>query len=386
MEAPELLEIINRGEDSFHQFKSIMTNQNSLAAEMVAFSNAPKGGKVIIGVTDTGQVLGMSPEDISTLNQLVSNTASEWIRPAINPQTENVQLPHGLVVVITIPEGISKPYMDKNGVVWVKNGADKRRATSREELQRLFQRAGLIHGDEIPANGMTVADLDIAYFRSFLSRQYSVSLEQQGVSLPQLLENMNLAKNAELNIASALIFAERPQFRLPAFIVKAIRYPADTIDQDTYIESQDIVGKLADVFQQSLGFVLRNIRYTQGDQMINSKGIPEVPRIVLEELLANALIHRDYFISAPVKIFIFSNRIEIISPGHLPNNLTIENIKNGNSNMRNPILASFATKILPYSGLGTGISRSLKAYPHIQFEDDREGNLFKVKILLPSGY
>ena len=100
-------------------------------------------------------------------------------------------------------------------------------------------------------------------------------------------------------------------------------------------------------------------------------------KIVFEELVANALIHRDYFISAPIRLFIFSDRIEIISPGHLPNNLTIENIKYGNSNIRNPVLASFATKLLPYRGLGNGIRRALKAYPNIIFTDDLDGNLFK---------
>jgi ATP-dependent DNA helicase RecG len=80
--------------------------------------------------------------------------------------------------------------------------------------------------------------------------------------------------------------------------------------------------------------------------------------------------------------FVFNNRIEIISPGHLPNNLTIENIKHGNSNIRNPILASFATKILPYRGLENGIRRALKAYKHIEFTDDRDGNLFKAVVKL----
>jgi len=97
-------------------------------------------------------------------------------------------------------------------------------------------------------------------------------------------------------------------------------------------------------------------------------------------LLVNALIHRDYFISSPIKIFIFKNRIEIISPGHLPNNLTVENIKNGNSNIRNPILSSFATKILPYRGIGTGVQRALTEYPDIDFENDLDGNQFKVII------
>lgn len=112
-------------------------------------------------------------------------------------------------------------------------------------------------------------------------------------------------------------------------------------------------------------------------------GQAEIPRIVWEELIANALIHRDYFISAPVRVLVFADRVEIISPGHLPNHLTIENIKAGNSNMRNPILASFAAKLLPYRGLGSGLLRALRAWPQIELIDDRAGNLFKVIVTRP---
>jgi ATP-dependent DNA helicase RecG len=118
----------------------------------------------------------------------------------------------------------------------------------------------------------------------------------------------------------------------------------------------------------------------QDDQNVNSLGKLEIPKVALEELLANAIVHRDYFVPAPIRIFIFDDRIEIVSPGHLPNNLTVENIKNGNSNIRNPILTSFATKILPYRGLGNGVRRALKEYSAIDFEDDRDGNMFKAII------
>lgn len=129
---------------------------------------------------------------------------------------------------------------------------------------------------------------------------------------------------------------------------------------------------------------MRNLHKRQGTQSVNSIGEPEVPRIVFEELLVNALIHRDYFISAPIRVLVFTDRIEIISPGHLPNHLTIEKIKAGNSNLRNPILASFVAKnILPYRGLGSGILRALAAWPRIDFEDQREANLFKVTVWRP---
>jgi ATP-dependent DNA helicase RecG len=379
METTELIEIIARDEDSKHQFKANITNETKLAQEFVAFSNS-LGGRVFIGVSNDGTISGLTREDMGRLSNLVSNAASNHVKPPINPITENISHPEGMVMVISVPQGISKPYMDKDGSILVKNGPDKRKATSREEIQRMFQNAGLIHGDEIPAAGMTIADINEDAFAQFYKSQYEESLSEKDLPLQQVIENLNLSKSGVLNVAGALLFGKNPSVRLPAFIIKCVAYPGIDIHESQYQDSQDIVGHIKYVFDQTLGFIQRNIKRVQGSKDINSLGDIEVPIIVLEELVTNALIHRDYFISAPVRIFIFSDRIDIISPGCLPNNLTIENIKNGNSNIRNPILASFATKILPYRGLGNGIRRALNAYPDIHFEDDREGNMFKCVI------
>jgi len=353
METTELIDLLSRGEDSRHQFKENLTNADALAAEIVAFSNTG-GGKIFIGVQNDGSVLGLSRADIDRLNQLVSNSASQSVRPAVNPLTENVPHPNGTVMVLTIAEGVSKPYMDKNGTIWVKNGPDKRHAASREEIQRLFQQAGLIHADETPVAGLSVGDVDIPYFGTFFEQQFGTPLSQHNQPLPQLLTNLNLLNKGQLNVAGSLLFAKAPQYALPAFIVKAVAFVGNEIEDPRYIDSRDIVGKLADVFQQTLGFIV-----------------------------ANALIHRDYFVSAPVRVLVFDDRVEIISPGHLPNNLTIENIKAGSSNMRNPILASFAAKLLPYREPGSGLLRALRAYPQIKLFDDRAGKLFKVIVTRP---
>ena len=273
-----------------------------------------------------------------------------------------------------------RSYMDYQGYIWVKNASDKRRVTAREELQRMFQETALLHADEIIVPGTSVADVDREFFESFFEKVVGEPLDEQDLPLAQLMENMNLMKAGELNRSGALLFALRPQFRLPMFMVKAVAFPGVDIADLTYIDSQDITGKLSDVFQKTRSFVLSNIHYQQNEQGFNSIGEPEIPRIVFEELIANALIHRDYFVSAPVKVLVFCDRIEIVSPGHLPNNLTIENVKLGNSNVRNPILASFAPRVLPYRGLGSGILRAIKAYPDIDFIDDRDGNVFKVVI------
>jgi ATP-dependent DNA helicase RecG len=194
---------------------------------------------------------------------------------------------------------------------------------------------------------------------------------------------MRLLSDGVLTVGGILLFAREPQVFLPVFQVKAVCYPGNDIHATIYWDSTDIVGRIQTQFEESLSFVLRNLRREQLGQGVNTTGEVEIPRIALEELLANALIHRDYFVSAPVRLFVFDNRVEIISPGHLPNNLTVANIRSGNSNIRNPILASFATKLLPYRGLGTGILRALREYPAIDFIDDHEGNLFRVVIRRP---
>ena len=383
METTELLEIVARGEDSRHQFKEDATNAIALAAEMVAFANS-SGGAIFIGVADDGTIRAHDAAGVHRLNQLIANAASNSVRPPLNPLTENVPVATGVVIVVTVPDGLNKPYMDNNGSIWVKSGSDRRRVTAREEMQRMFQSANLVHGDDVPVQGTSIADIDRDYFRSFFRSRFERELEDQDLSLGQVLSNMRVVSNDLLTVTGVLLFARDPSAFLPVFHVKAVCYPGNDIHATAYTDSADIVGRIQTQFEDSLAFVLRNLRREQNGRGVNTTGEVEIPRIVLEELLVNALIHRDYFVSAPIRIFMFDDRVEIISPGHLPNNLTVANIQSGNSNIRNPILTSYATKVLPYRGLGSGILRALKEYPAIEFLDDQDGNLFRAVIRRPA--
>ena len=376
MDVTQLLEILARGEDSAHQFKKDLTNADSLAAELVALANAA-GGLLIIGVNDAGGITGLSLADIGRLNQLLSNTASQNVKPPINPTTSNVNTAQGLVMVVTVPQGLNKPYVDSLGKIWVKSGADKRQVTAREEMQRFFQQAGLVYADEVPVNNATLTDLDALEFGHYFERRYLQPVVATGLSLPKLLENLKLAKDGQPNLAALLLFGKSPQNLRGSFVVKAVATNGTTLHGTTYDDSEDIDGNLTAQYQRSLAFVRRNLHHVQGSQGVNSIGQLEIPEAVFEELLVNALVHRDYFISAPIKILIFSDRVEVISPGHLPNHLTIEQIRYGLSNMRNPLLVLHATHLLPYRGLGSGIPRALKAWAGIDLVDDREGNQFK---------
>ena len=375
------LAAIASGEDSARQFKVDVRNVDSLASEMVAFANSD-GGTIFIGVADDGSMPGLLPKDVARINQLISNAASQHVRSPLTVQTENVQLSTGrIVIVLTVPKGIDKPYFDKNGVIWLKCGADKRRINSKEELRRLFQFSDQFHADELPTKA-GIDKLDKLRFRDFIRDVYKLNFPDDPRDLIQLLQNMNLATDTGgLNLAGVLLFTERPEWIKPQFVVKAIRYPGNEIHVSDYLDTEDFSGPLSKVFDDSLSFVMRNLHKVQDGRGVNAPGLPEIPELVFEELLVNALIHRDYLVSAPIRLFIFDNRIEIISPGHLPNNLTVERIRAGISNIRNPILVSFVAKgLLPYHGLGSGIKRALEKWRDIDFTDDREGCLFTVTI------
>ncbi len=382
MNASDVLEVLGKGEDSQHRFKENFTNAESLAGEMVAFSNS-SGGMILIGATDEGKLAGLSPDDVRRLNQLIANTATNNVKNPINPVTENIKVGENLLMVVHIPEGLDKPYMDNGGVVWIKSGSDKRRVTSKEELRRLFQSSDLIHADEVPVAGTSEDDLDLDYFSAFYQKQYEEELVRSGLSILQILNNLNLAKKSNLNLAGLLLFGKDPNRYKPAFVIKAMSFIGNDPAGDRYRDSVDIKGRLKMQYEDAIAFLKRNLSYVQNKKSVNSLGDPEIPLIVLEELTVNAILHRNYFINAPIRLFIFDDRVEIISPGRLPNNLTIENIKSGNSNIRNDVIASFATRELPYRGIGTGIRRALKNYPDIEFVNDTEGELFTAIIRRP---
>jgi ATP-dependent DNA helicase RecG len=381
MNLDELHSQVARGEDSSRQFKRDATNADGLAAEMAAFANS-EGGVIFLGVGDDGSIPGLEFGDVARLNQLVGNAASQNVRSPLSVRTENVAVGQGrLVIVLQVPKGQDKPYFDRTGVIWLKSGADKRRVNSREELSRLFQSAGQFHADELPTKA-NLDKLDRLRFRDFLRDAYQRPFPEDPEALRTLLQNMNLAaENGMLNLAGVLLFAEQPEWIQPQFILKAIHFPGNTIHPTTYLESEDFAGCLPRIFEGAMGFVARNLRKVQAGRGVNAPGLPEIPMAVFEELLVNALVHRDYLVSAPIRLFVFENRIEIISPGHLPDNLTVAKIRAGNSNIRNPILVSYAAKgLLPYRGLGSGIARALENWPAIDFLDDREGCLFTATI------
>lgn len=371
----EIKNEISLGEDSSRQFKEKLNNAMQIALEMCAMSNSA-GGIIYIGVKDNNTITGLSAAEIHYYNQFISAAASDHIRPSIYPKTQIVQVDGKALLLIEISEGVAKPYCDNTGVYWVKSGSDKRKA-SPQELLRLFQQSEQIYLDETKTSA-DISDIDLAKFYTFFEKTKGQEFAATGLKIEQVLVNMNIAKEGKLTLGGLLLFGNNVQGVKPFCIVRAISYKGNEIGGDNFIDKRDCVGTLEEQYRSAMTFLKNNLSTIQVEGSFNSRGALEIDEKALEEVVVNALLHRDYSKNAVIRLFIFNDRIEIISPGSLPNHLNVENIKNGNSIMRNPILTSFGTKILPYSGIGSGVPRIIKNHPATELINDENGEQFTV--------
>lgn len=204
MNISELQAQIALGEDSHRQFKRNVTNADSLAAEMAAFANS-EGGAIFLGVADDGSLSGLSRTDVMRIDQLIGNAVSQHVRSPLTVQTENVGVgDERVVIVLTVPKGQDKPYFDRNGVIWLKSGANKRRVNSKEELWRFFQMSDQFHADQLPTRA-GIEKLGKLRFRDFLRDVYQLDYPDSAAERLRLLQNMDLATNAGmLNLVGVL--------------------------------------------------------------------------------------------------------------------------------------------------------------------------------------
>lgn len=387
MNAIELLDIISTGETSKVQFKKEIDNDDSIAAELIAFSNS-KGGTILFGIEDKkGTVLGLDYQQLQSYNNRIATIANDKVKPQIFLFTEVVSIPSETdekkILVVEVSEGIAKPYKDKNGAIWIKQGSDKRRLTDNNEQIRLFQQSGILYLDEMIIPQTSIDDINFPKVEEYVKAIQKRETDEKTEISETLLTNLNILKDKRLTLGGLLFFANNPQKYRPAFCVKAISFFGNSIGGTDYRSNKEIVGTIPEIFEETMSFFNANLQHVQDGQNFNKTGKLEVSQTALEELLQNALVHRDYSKNSPVRVMIFDDRIEITSPGSLPNSLTIENVKMGNAVVRNNLLVSYCSKLMNYRGFGSGITRALEAQPNIELINDSEGEQFRVIIPRP---
>ena len=401
----DILKQINAGEVSGVQFKERILDKYDIACELVAFSNS-HGGKLVVGIKDkTGETNALSYSEVQETTNLLSDIASENVVPSILIKIDTVEVEDGNLVVATVKEGLNKPYHDNKGIVWVKNGADKRKVFDNAELAEMMTDCGSFAPDEAGVRDATVNDLDTTTIKQFLGNRFERVLEKKGLTgdafneasldmicsaiakghnCEKILRNLRFIRpDGSLTVAAMLLFGKYTQRWMPMMTAKCICFAGNSVGSKVFrdkVNDADMEGNLLHQYDTIMDFFTRNLHNVQVGDEFNSMGKLEIPYTSLVEFTVNSLVHRSLNMKAPVRIFIFDNRVEIHSPGALPNGLTIDDIKAGTSMPRNMFLFNNAIYLLPYTGVGSGITRALDEDINVTFMNNDKAQEFVITV------
>lgn len=278
--------------------------------------------------------------------------------------------------------------------------------TTAEQIKHLIPQGGTLSADSDRVVGSSYKDISESTLKNFLFKRYTEELTNAGISgymvqstdiedivqaidtnftVEKLLKNILLMDEAgQLTLSGLLLIGKSIQRYRPVFTIKGVSFvgnSAATTEFRDKLPDREVEGNLLKQYEASISFINRNLKTVQVDKEFNSAGQLEIPLEVFVETLTNALIHRNYYINSPIRLFIFDNRIEIHSPGILPDSVTEEIIKQGISVPRNQLLFNNAKYLLPYTGIGSGIMRAMKSYDKIIFQNNVATGEFVITIL-----
>lgn len=352
-------ELIQNGESSHVEFKTQDAHPNSLAEEIVAFANFD-GGVMLLGVDDAGEVVGCARSDIE---DAVINVCRNNVRPAIIPLIEKVRFAEKLILAVTIPRG-ETAYSTNRGLYYIRVGSTKQIPTQ-QELLRLFQQKHVLQFDETPVLKASTASLDLEKVNAYLAslQQSPLNEESEQAVIRELL---NLSILVELDqahyptLAGLLMFGKHPQTYFPSYTILCGAYQGEDFLADC-IREKELTGALDNLIEDALAFLKLTMPQTSlREGELRNKTSYLYPVEALREGIVNAVCHRDYAISgSAIRLFVFRDRLEIRSPGGLPNTMTLDNIRYRQFT-RNQMIASFLTGYGYMERRGKGILRMIK--------------------------
>jgi ATP-dependent DNA helicase RecG len=368
----ELLELINNGENSGVEFKRDVIDNRTLAKELVAFSNL-SGGAVLLGVEDSGAISGITRAD---LEEWVMTACRDKIRPGIIPFFEIIRDvepgKHVAVVRVTAGSSVHSVWHNNGNTYYIRVGTQSREATQ-EELGRLFQQRGSFRAELRPVSGARLADLDLRRLRDYFGRirQQDVPDDGDEAGWRTLLVNTELMVEDGITLSGLLLFGILPNRFLPFAGIDAVAYPG--IDKDYAAhERATLRGPMTPLIgsgglvenglaEQALDFARRNVaNKTKLEGGIRRVETPGYPSEVLREIVVNALIHRDYLLtSTDIELAIYSDRLEVISPGRLPNGINPARMLTGCRAARNQLLKDVMRDYGYLEHMGMGIPRKV---------------------------
>jgi len=357
----ELFELIENGESSTIEFKRDNVRAENIAKEIVAFANS-YGGKILLGVEDDGKISGINRADLEPW--IMDTVCTRYVHPSVIPQYEEVLIDNNRkVAVIYVPMGVSKPYVVRHNdreEFFIRVGSVSRLA-NREQIIRISASGGMLHVETLPAPRTSLKSLDIVrlknYFKDILEEP---SLPQTDQEWESRLEDMGfmtetIDNNKACTIAGLVLFGINPRKYLKQAGLRIMVF--DSHDKE-YKALLDIVLDAPMVARVEV--TNQQVSNVVDDGLVEKAAAALYPFIIEEsgtidkdfrrpsrhyypwnairELILNALAHRDWTRNNDIEICLYNNRLEVISPGALPNSMTVEKMIGGRRTPRNTII------------------------------------------------
>ena len=388
MTQSELSELIANGENSSVEFKRDDLKPKDLAKELVAFANFD-GGRVLIGVDDDGHVSGLQHEPAET-EEWVMSVARDKVRPSLIPHFQVLRdvEPGKHVAVVRVGTGwtVMARYHNNKEEYFIRAGSQS--VPMRQgELQRAFQQPSGLRPEVRPIPGATLNRLDRRRLKDYFGRIRGQDIPPDDTpdadaAWQRLLVNTEIMTETEetgeatSTLAGVLLFGRTPNRFLPQAGIHATAYPGS---EKTYeaVESADLRGPMVGLFaegngreelvegglvEKALAFVRRNTAVTSKIDEETGRRIDRraYPMEAVREAVVNALVHRDYLMgSTDIELALYADRLEVISPGRLPNGITPERMKAGTRSARNQLLKDFMSDYNYMEHRGLGVPRKI---------------------------
>ena len=373
----ELLELIRNGENSRVEFKRDSLRNYDLAKALVGFLNL-EGGMVLLGVEDDGRISGTTRDQ---LEEWTIGVGRDKIDPPVIPDLARLRDvdPGRDVLAVRVTSGPDKPYArvhDGRRTYYVRVGPTTREA-SREELERMYQASGRVQYGIKPVPGASLVSLDLRRLRDYLRNVLGGEApeDDDGIGWMRLLSNLELMTTSAgqyvATIDGLILFGQNPTRYIPQSGIRAICYVgtgpdyATRADEDLrgpMVPLKDKGGALVEsgLVEQAWDFIRRNT--TPKSYLENGHRVDrwEYPESVIREAVVNALVHRDYSIAGTdILLAIYADRLEVQSPGRLPNTVTVEGMKSGFRYARNQTLVNIMRDYRYVDARGMGIRNKI---------------------------
>ena len=340
MSAQELHTLIARGEGFTSEFKRSMPSD--LGREMCAFANA-SGGVILLGVTDKGEIVGVADHNkLKSQIQAIARSAE----PPIRVEIASIDS----VLCVTMPGQDNKPY-SFGGKFFMREGANSQQL-SREEIREFFYTEGLIYFDETPCPAFSLADdLDEDRWALFCRR----AKIPDNMATAVALRNLHLIDmDGHITQAGAWLLArDIRKFRVSGDVACALFMGTDKV---RILDRRDFHSDVYSMIDEVVAWILSKINVEYIIKHVKREERPELPEEAIREAVVNALAHRDYRSSANVQVYIFKDRLEIVSPGGLPAGMTEADL-GIKSVPRNPLLFGMLHRMEAVEKIGSGIRR-----------------------------